>query len=48
MNIKVFNGVNLPDELLITTRQKANLRNAFEKNMAADIKFSKTQISTII
>ena len=48
MNIKMFNGNNLPDELLLTTRQKTKLRNAFENNMSTDIKFSKAQISKTI
>ena len=47
MNIKMFNGNNLPHELLLT-RQKTNLRNAFENNMPTDIKLSKAQISKII
>ena len=29
-NIKMFNGNNLPHELLLTTRQKTKLRNIFE------------------
>ena len=29
MNIKMFNGPNLPPELLLTTRQKTKLRNTF-------------------
>ena len=41
MNIKMFNGNNLPHELLLTTRQKTKLRNAFENNMSTDIKLSK-------
>ena len=48
MNIKMFNGNNLPDELLLTTRQKTKLRNAFENNMSTYIKFSKAQISKTI
>ena len=48
MNIKMFNGNNLPDELLLTTRQKTKLRNVFEHNMSTDIKLSKTQISKTI
>ena len=48
MNIKIFNGNNLPDELLLTTRQKPKLRNPFEHNMSTDIKLSKTQISKTI
>ena len=33
MNTKIFNGNNLPHELLLTTRQQIKLRNAFENNM---------------
>ena len=44
----MFNGNNLPHELLLTTRQKTKLRNAFVNNMSTDIKLSKTQISKII
>ena len=45
MIIKIFNGNNLPHELLLTTRQKPKLRNAFENNVSTDIKLSKTQMS---
>ena len=31
-----------------TTRTKTKLRNVFEKNVSADIKLSKTQISKVI
>ena len=48
MNIKIFNGKNLPHELLLTTRQKTKLRNAFENNMPTGIRLSKSQISKII
>ena len=48
MNIKMFNGNNLPHELLLTTRQKTKLRNAFENNMSTDIKLSRAQIPRII
>ena len=48
MNIKIFDGNNLPHELLLTIRQKTNLRNAFENNMSTDIKLSKAQISRIV
>ena len=34
--------------LNLTTRQKTDLRNAFEKNMSTDIKLSKAEISKII
>ena len=47
-NIKMFNGNNLPHELLLTTRQTTKLRNAIENNMSTDIKLSKTQIAKII
>ena len=48
MNARMFNGNNLPHELLLTTRQTTKLRNALENNMSTDIKLSKTQISKII
>ena len=44
----MFNGNDLPHELLLTTRQKAKLRNAFNNNMSTDLKLSKVQISKII
>ena len=47
-NIKMFDGDKLPHELLLTTRQKTNLRNLFENNMSTDVKLPKTQISKII
>ena len=40
----MFNG----NELLLTTRQKTKLRNAFNNNMSTDLKLSKAQISKII
>ena len=48
MSSRMFNGNNLPHELLLTTRQTTKLRNAIENNMAADIKLSKAQISKVI
>ena len=47
ISLKVFNGNNLPNELLLTTRQTAKLRNAFN-NISSDLKLSKAQISKII
>ena len=45
----MFNGNDLPHELLLTTRKKIKLRNAFNNNnMSTDLKLSKTQISKII
>ena len=37
MNIKTFNGNNLPHELLLTTRQKTKFRNAFKNSISADM-----------
>ena len=48
MNSKMFDGNDLSHELLLTTRQKTKLRNAFNKNMSADTKLCKAQISKII
>ena len=44
----MFNRNNLPHELLLTTRQKTKLRNAFNNNMSTDLKLSKAQIIKII
>ena len=48
ISLKMFNGNDLPHELLLTTRQKTKLRNAFNNNMSIDLKLSKAQISKII
>ena len=48
MSFKMFNGNDLPQELLLTTRQKTKLRNAFNNNMSTDLKLSKAQISKTI
>ena len=48
INFKMFNGNNLPHELLLTTRQKPKLRNALNNNTSTDSKLSKDQISKII
>ena len=48
MSLKMLNGNDLPLELLLTTRQKAKLRNAFNNNMSTDLTLSKAQISKII
>ena len=47
MNAKMFNGNNLPHELLLTIRQ-TKLRNVIENNMSINIKLSKVQICKII
>ena len=44
MSLKMFNENDLPHELLLITRQKTKLRNAFS-NMSTDIK---AQISIVI
>ena len=44
----MFNGRNLPNELLLTAREATRLRNAIANNISPDTKFSKTQISKII
>ena len=48
MSLKMLNGNDLPNELLLTTRQKTKLTNSFNKNMSTDLKLSKAQISKII
>ena len=41
----MFNGNNLPHKLLLTTRQKTKVRNAFNDNTSSDLKLSKAHIS---
>ena len=48
MSLKMFNGNDLPHELLLTTRQKTKLKNAFNNKMSTDLKLSKAQIFKII
>ena len=48
INIKMLYGESLPHELLLTTRQTTDLRNAIENDMSTDIKLSEAQISKII
>ena len=48
ISLKMFNGNNLPHELLLATRQKTKVRNAFNNNMQTDLKLSKAQLSKII
>ena len=48
MSLKMFNGNDLPHALLLTTRQKTKLRNAFNNNMSTNLKLCKAQISKII
>ena len=44
----MFNGNDLPHDLLLTTRQRTKLRNAFNNIISADIKLCKAQIFKII
>ena len=48
LGIKNFNKDELPHELLLTTRQNTELRNAINSNLATDIKLSKAQIKKLI
>ena len=48
MSLKMLNGNDLSHELLLTTRQKRKLINAFNNNMSTDLKLSKAQIFKII
>ena len=48
INFKMFDENDLPHELLLTTRQKTKLRNAFNNNTSTNIKLSKTQIAKIV
>ena len=48
MNLKMHDGNDLPHELLLTTRQKTKLRNAFNNYMSTDLKLSRAQSSKII
>ena len=44
----MFNGNDLPHELLLTTWQKTKLRNAFNNNISTDLTHSRGHISKII
>ena len=48
INLKMFDGNDLPHELLLITRQKTKLRNDFNNNLSTDIKLFKVQINKII
>ena len=48
ISLKMFDGNHLPHELLLTTRQKTRLRNAFNNNISTDLKLPKAQIYKII
>ena len=46
-DIKMFNGNNLPHELLLTTRQTSKLINTNESKISTDMKLFRAQISKI-
>ena len=48
MGLKMLDRNDPPHKLLLTTRQKTKLKNAFNNNMSTDIKLSAAQISKII
>ena len=48
MSSKRLDVNDLPHELLLTTRQKTKLINAFNNNMSTNLRLSKAQISKII
>ena len=48
ISLKMLDGNDLPHDLLVTTRQKAKLKNAFNNNMSTDLILSKAKFSKII
>ena len=48
ISLKMLHGNDLPHKLLLTTRQKTKLRNAFSSIMSTDLTVSKAKISKII
>ena len=44
----MLDGNDLPHELLLTTRQKTKLRNAFNNNISTYLTVSKAHISNVI
>ena len=48
ISLKMLDGNDLPHELLLTTRKKTRLRNAFNNNASTDLKLCKAHISKII
>ena len=47
ISLKIFDGNDLPPELLLTARQKTKW-NVFNNNMSTELKLSRAQISKII
>ena len=48
MSLKKLDVNDLPHELLLTTRQRTKLWNAFNNSMSTDLKLTKAQSSKII
>ena len=48
MNVRMFNGNNLPHELLLTTRRTTKLKSAVKSNMSTDTMLSRAQIPKMI
>ena len=48
MRLKMFDGDDLPYELLLTARQRKKLRNTFNNNISTDLRLFKAQVSKII
>ena len=49
MSLKMFDGNDLPHELLLlTTRQRTKLRNTLNNSMSTDLKLFEAHISKII
>ena len=48
VSLKMLDGNDLPHELLLTTRQKTKLRNAFNNNISTYLTVSKAHISNVI
>ena len=48
ITLKMLDGNYLPHELLLTTRQKTELKNAFNDSISTEIKLSEAQIFKII
>ena len=44
----MFDGNDLPHKLLLTTRQRTKLKNAFNKNMNTDIRLSRPVVYYIL
>ena len=44
----MLDGNDLPHELLLTTRQKTKLRNAFNNNVSTDLTLTNANISKVV